>query len=77
MRSGQKEIFHNVNRIEIQPNVIPSMIQLTPTNYWRHNIDKFGNQIDDLEQMESQMYAEFLGYSDFNKLTKEKYIKIV
>jgi len=47
--------------------------QLTPNNYWRRNT----NCIPGLDGMESQLRAEFTGYSDFNKLVDEKFVEIL
>jgi hypothetical protein len=75
--------LENTARIEVRPNVIPTMIQLTPINYFRYNTDKYPDDdydrepMDLLDQIYSQIKAEFLNYSDFNKLTEEKYIKIL
>ncbi len=63
----------NTERKEIR-KCIPTMIQLTPTGYWRHTTDAWE---DGLDEMESQLLAEFLGHSDFNKLVGEKYIEIL
>ncbi len=60
-----------------------NMKRITPICYWRYNSNDYPDSdydrepMEKLGQMESQIYAEFLGHSDFNKLTEEKYIEIV
>ncbi len=55
-------------------NCIPTMIQLTPTNYMRYNNKYFDS--DFIDQIYSQIRAEFEKYSNFNNLIEEEYIII-
>jgi len=52
---------------------IPHMHQLTPTNFIRFDDNK---PEDYAHEFDSQILAEFLGHSDFNKLDEIKFIYI-
>ena len=65
--------IENTAKIPDKYGRILHMYQLTPTNFIRFDNDKpedYANKFDD------QILAEFLGYSDFNRLDEIKFIYI-